>query len=480
MTDKKRIKEEFDSFKSAYRNLETMTEGMTPEEIELIHKIQVVLQAHEDELEAAAVEIIAEEEEDGLLVTEDDLWDTESMESPEGEEAFEDEIFAGPISTPGESLDVPEDSDSEETPKESAGEEELPVPPVGDRKPDVFDRIGARFSRWNPKSRLLGWVAKDRHNATFAAMILVLIATCAGMAIDYAIPENVTVVYETVAKFDKIEMETRKSTVDEVLKESGLEIGEKDKITPIREHDVTDGMEIRVRHATNATAKIGGKEMELLLVPGTVEDNLLLNDIKYDDDDRISPSLNTKITDDTKIVVDYIDVKTVKKTEKVKSRSLVKLDPTLTSGVEEKVSGHDGKAVYEYKTTYVNGKKAKTKKSVKKWIRKVQNTELRLGTSLTGHKGEYEIKEQFTGNTTAYWMGNNARGASGGRCVYGTCAVDPKRIPYGTNMWIEGYGYARANDCGGAIKNDHVDLWMHNYRESCQWGRRFVTVYVFK
>lgn len=57
MTDKKLIKEEFDSFKSAYRNLETMTEGMTPEEIELIHKIQVVLQAHEDELEAAAVDI---------------------------------------------------------------------------------------------------------------------------------------------------------------------------------------------------------------------------------------------------------------------------------------------------------------------------------------------------------------------------------------------------------------------------------------
>ena len=173
-----------------------------------------------------------------------------------------------------------------------------------------------------------------------------------------------------------------------------------------------------------------------------------------------------------------MEVDVVEKTEKVKARSVVRLDPSLKSGVQEKVQGHDGKAVYQYTTTYINGRKKGSEKKVIEWKKKVQDSELRLGTSLTGHKGEFIVKDEFTGNTTAYWMGNNARGASGGRCVYGTCAVDPKRIPYGTDMWVEGYGYARANDCGSAIKNDHVDLWMHSYKESCQWGRRFVTVYV--
>ena len=310
------------------------------------------------------------------------------------------------------------------------------------------------------------------------SVIIIALLTGAWQGIAYAIPENVTIIYETIGEIDSIPISTRAYTIGDVLDSTDLEIGENDLITPIREHQTQDGMEIRIRHATNAVMEYGGKKVDVLLIPGTVEENLKLNDLAYDENDIIKPSLNTKITPDTDIVVNLVEVDVVEKTEKVKARSVVRLDPSLKSGVQEKVQGHDGKAVYQYTTTYINGIKKGSEKKVIEWKKKVQDSELRLGTSLTGHKGEFIVKDEFTGNTTAYWMGNNARGASGGRCVYGTCAVDPKRIPYGTDMWVEGYGYARANDCGSAIKNDHVDLWMHSYKESCQWGRRFVTVYV--
>lgn len=60
----------------------------------------------------------------------------------------------------------------------------------------------------------------------------------------------------------------------------------------------------------------------------------------------------------------------------------------------------------------------------------------------------------------------------------GTIAVDPRVIPLGTKMWIEGYGYGVAQDTGGLIKGNIIDLFMDTKKECWDWGRRKVKVYV--
>lgn len=61
-------------------------------------------------------------------------------------------------------------------------------------------------------------------------------------------------------------------------------------------------------------------------------------------------------------------------------------------------------------------------------------------------------------------------------------------IPYGTYLWIDGYGFARATDTGGAMKGDWstpnpenrvLDILMHN-RDCNKWGRKVVEVIQFK
>ena len=37
-------------------------------------------------------------------------------------------------------------------------------------------------------------------------------------------------------------------------------------------------------------------------------------------------------------------------------------------------------------------------------------------------------------------------------------AVDPKVIPLGSKVWVEGYGEAIAGDTGGAIKGNRIDI----------------------
>lgn len=58
-------------------------------------------------------------------------------------------------------------------------------------------------------------------------------------------------------------------------------------------------------------------------------------------------------------------------------------------------------------------------------------------------------------------------------------AVDPKVIPLGSKVWVEGYGNAVAGDIGSAIKGKKIDIYVKNKKTAYQWGRRTVTVKVF-
>jgi 3D (Asp-Asp-Asp) domain-containing protein len=51
-----------------------------------------------------------------------------------------------------------------------------------------------------------------------------------------------------------------------------------------------------------------------------------------------------------------------------------------------------------------------------------------------------------------------------------TIAVDPKVIPYGTEVYIEGYGWRTAEDCGSAVKGDHIDIAVGSHDEAISSG----------
>ena len=87
--------------------------------------------------------------------------------------------------------------------------------------------------------------------------------------------------------------------------------------------------------------------------------------------------------------------------------------------------------------------------------------------------------ETITFEATAYtWTGN--RTATGSWPSRGTVAVDPRVIPLGTELHIEGYGPAVAADTGGAIQGQRIDLYMDTEHECWQWGRRKVEVRVLE
>ena len=73
------------------------------------------------------------------------------------------------------------------------------------------------------------------------------------------------------------------------------------------------------------------------------------------------------------------------------------------------------------------------------------------------------------------WVGKTA--TPGLKPQVGVIAVDPRVIPLGTKLYVEGYGKCVAGDTGGAIKGHRLDLFFNTKSEVRNWGRRKVKVY---
>ena len=60
-----------------------------------------------------------------------------------------------------------------------------------------------------------------------------------------------------------------------------------------------------------------------------------------------------------------------------------------------------------------------------------------------------------------------------------TIAVDPDEIPYGTKVIIDGHVFT-AEDCGGAIKKNHIDVYVNSHEEALALGVTNAEVYLVK
>lgn len=115
----------------------------------------------------------------------------------------------------------------------------------------------------------------------------------------------------------------------------------------------------------------------------------------------------------------------------------------------------------------------------------IENIEINDNTDSTTNINNENINPEYISTfimeSTAYTGGTlTATGTSPVRNENGlsTIAVDPSVIPLGSLLYIDGYGYAIAEDTGGSIKGNIIDLYLNSYDECINWGRQNVSVYL--
>ncbi|SHN70221.1 G5 and 3D domain-containing protein [Desulfitobacterium chlororespirans] len=90
---------------------------------------------------------------------------------------------------------------------------------------------------------------------------------------------------------------------------------------------------------------------------------------------------------------------------------------------------------------------------------------------------QYTVLKTFEVEATAYTYTGNPT-ATGVWPREGLIAVDPRVIPLGTEVYVEGYGHAIAADTGGAIKGNIIDVFFPSLQRCIQWGRRPVVIHI--
>lgn len=68
--------------------------------------------------------------------------------------------------------------------------------------------------------------------------------------------------------------------------------------------------------------------------------------------------------------------------------------------------------------------------------------------------------------------------ATGATPSTSTVAVDPRVIPLGTLLYIDGAGQRVAQDTGGAIRGNRLDIWEPSYAQCAAWGVRDRQVWI--
>ncbi len=207
--------------------------------------------------------------------------------------------------------------------------------------------------------------------------------------------------------------------------------------------------------------------------------------------DRVSPPLDTELSDGMEITITRVKIQTIKKTEPIPFKTITKNDNnTLKSKSKVTQIGKLGEKSVIYNVTYENEKEV-TKKSIKETvIKKPQNKIVSQGTlkAITFSRGgSVNASENIINvKATAYCPikgVTNTYTASGLKATrnpdgYSTIAVDPKIIPMGTKLYVEGYGYAIAADKGSAIKGKFIDVYFNTLNEALDFGVKNIKVLI--
>lgn len=262
-----------------------------------------------------------------------------------------------------------------------------------------------------------------------------------------------------------------------------------------------DGEQLDILRAYTVPVTADGATQDVVTTGATTAELLAQAGLTWTEDDLLTPAADEAVPEGGSVTlqrVSYVDysqnVVVPTEIEEVPT-SLFYKKQSKTVTMQE---GSDGLDTVYYRETWIDGTLAATDEIGRE-------TQIGMVPTLQKVYGEKVPVSQFVGpeivdgapvegvaevytnqRSTGYSASATAKGASGRRLTYGTVAINPNIIPYGSLMYITSadgkfvYGYAYAADTGTALMQGSafIDLYYETYDESVDSAVIPVTVYV--
>lgn len=313
-------------------------------------------------------------------------------------------------------------------------------------------------------------------------------------------------------------VETFSRTVEELLDEKGIRLHPRDRVTPDRRTVLKQYNRIDIQKAFEVTIIDGNKRSLIVTATVPVRELLAEEGFELGPYDRIEPAGLREAFDGAKIEVIRGEKNYVFGRSEVPFGEVVEKNPLLDRGLSRvQRKGRAGLREELIEIRSENGVEVERRVIGSALLKEPLAKVIEQGTNTTlEREGRVlEFERVFSATMTAYCPGTPGSGcpldrkgrsactgpynsgytATGKKAVQGRgtfkspriVAVDPRVIPLGSLLYIEPVpgvgriGFARAEDVGGAIKGQKIDLLFDYHRDVIKFGlRRGIKVYLLK
>lgn len=297
---------------------------------------------------------------------------------------------------------------------------------------------------------------------------------------------------------------TMKNTVKETLDQNGITVNTCDYINTALDTRLqrTNKNEIYIKRAVPVYITADGTRTKLMTYRDTVQEMLKDSPVKPEGLDRLEGvALQDKVSSEMSFRIIRVSESVVSEKEVIPFKVQKKANSRLDSGTEKvAVAGQEGIREKQYKVVTEDGNEVSKLLLAESVLRDPINMIMEFGTVLnykTSRGETVRYKKVLDMKATAYTASFEDTGkkpgdrnfgitATGIKAKKGVIAVDPRVIPLHTRVYVEftgstpDYGYAVAEDVGGAIKGNKIDLYYDSLDYAQRFGVKRVKVYILQ
>ncbi len=304
---------------------------------------------------------------------------------------------------------------------------------------------------------------------------------------------------------------TRSDSVQGFLEEQGIHVGPFDKVSMPLASSLDQSEQIVIERAKPIVIQTDGTDLVKYSAEPTVGKALAALSIPIGGQDRITPSPDAPLQEGLEVKITRVRTETVETKHPIAFTVVEKKDAELEAGKKKVVAtGKQGVLVKKLERVYEDGKLVReevkeevvAKPAVQQVVavgtkKKAPTTLVAKAESVKGglvklNGKSVSVKKTLKNVTlTAYSAGPASTGKKKGDAGFGitasgtkvkegrTIAVDPDVIPLGWWVYIDGIGLRRAEDTGGAVKGNKIDIYYDSEKTVNKFGlKRGYTVHV--
>ena len=259
---------------------------------------------------------------------------------------------------------------------------------------------------------------------------------------------------------------TAADTIGDALFEAGFKLYLTDEVTPPLETAIDREMTVAIKRAVPVALHVDGVQIEARANAETVEAVLAELKVPLFGLDYVMPAGETAVSENMTIEIVRVTEEVTAQTETIPYQVRYQADENLN--LDEKAIiqvGQNGSREIRSRIRYENGQETSRTLTETVTVEAPVDQVIAYGTNIVLHTAP--------GSTRQYWrklrmyatyyhpaaLGGDDKTATGATLKKGIVAADPDIIPYGTDLFVPGYGVGRMADTGGPRSSPYwIDL----------------------